>query len=363
MRFDKHPDLIVRQETPFNAEPPRKRVMDEFLTPEGLFFARNHGNIPEISATDYRLSVTGLVNETLTLSLDELRTRFEKTSVMATLQCAGSRRDEFAAIAALPGEVLWSAQPIANAVWSGIPLSELLAAAGVLDTARHVQFTGEDEIEKQGRRFGFGGSIPLDKARCPEVLLAYEMNGEPLRPEHGHPLRAVVPGYIGARSVKWVSSINVQSEPSANFYQSQSYKLFPPQVGPETANWEEGLMLGEMSVNAVICTPADGDRLVAGNQPFRGYAIAGGNRRIERVDVSKDGGKTWSTAEILNEDRDPWAWVFWEARIELPRGENRIVVRAFDSAANTQPEDVRGIWNFKGYMNNAWHGITVRVED
>ena len=361
MRFDKHSDLIVREETPFNAEPPPKHLIQEFVTPAQLFFVRNHGNVPEISSDSYRLAVTGLVNETLSLSLDDLRTRFSKATVMTTLQCAGSRRDELAAIAPLPGEVLWSAQAVGNAVWSGAPLKELLAAAGVKDEARHVEFSAGDEIEKEGRRFGFGGSIPLDKAQAPEVLLAYEMNGNPLPPEHGFPLRVVVPGYLGARSVKWLTGINVQDAPSENYYQARSYKLFPPQVRPETVDWEKGLMLGELSVNAVICTPGHGDSLAAGRQPIRGYAIAGGNRRVERVDVSMDGGQTWATADILNEDRAPWAWVFWEARIELPNGESRIVVRAFDSAANTQPEDPRTLWNFKGYMNNAWHGITVRV--
>lgn len=363
MRFDKHSDLIVRQESPFNAEPPRRRVVDEFLTPEGLFFVRNHGNVPEISPDDYRLSVTGLVTESRGFSLDQLRTRFEKSTVMATLQCAGSRRDELAAIAPLPGEVPWSAQPIGNAVWSGVPLKDVLAAAGVKNQARHVHFAGDDEVEKHGDRFGFGGSIPLAKAQGAEVLLAYEMNGKPLRPEHGYPLRAVVPGYIGARSVKWLSSIVVHDEPSSNYFQAQSYKLFPPEARPETADWATGLMLGEMSVNAVICKPADGARLPAGQHSFRGYAVAGGNRHIERVDLSTDGGATWVTAEILKHDLEPWAWVFWEARATLPLGETRVVVRAFDSAANTQPEDPRSLWNFKGYMNNAWHGITVRVGD
>lgn len=363
MRFDKHADFIVREETPFNGEPPRQPLIHEFVTPPELFFVRNHGNVPSISPDSYRLSVTGLVKEPFELTLEELRTRFSSTTVMTTLQCAGSRRDELIAVAPIPGEVPWSAQAIGNAAWSGVPLKEILAAAGVQETARHVEFSGGDEIETKGRRFGFGGSIPLDKARCPEVLLAYEMNGKPLPPAHGFPLRVVVPGYLGARSVKWLTGINVQDAPSTNYYQAQSYKLFPPQVRPETADWEKGLMLGELSVSAVICTPGDGDSLPAGSQSIRGYAIAGGNRRVERVDISTDGGRTWATAEIVNEDRDPWAWAFWEARIELPHGESRIVVRAFDSAANTQPEDPRTLWNFKGYMNNAWHGITVKAGD
>ncbi|MFQ5796713.1 MAG: molybdopterin-dependent oxidoreductase [Candidatus Bipolaricaulia bacterium] len=358
--FDKHPDLIVRQEKPFNGGPPLELLRQAFVTPTDLFFVRNHGSVPDIDPDGYRLSVTGMVNRPINLSLDEIRNHFPKSTYVTTLQCAGNRRDDLIAIAPLPGEVAWGAEAISNARWGGVALREVLLAVGVEEGARHVAFTGLDEVEKEGRRFGFGGSIPIEKAMSPEVLLAYEMNGELLAPVHGFPLRVVVPGYIGARSVKWLASITLQTDPSANYFQAHSYKLFPPQVRAETANWDRGLMLGELSVNAVICQPLEGETIPASPTLVQGYAIAGGGRPIERVDLSIDEGETWVMADLLEDDH-PWTWRFWEANLELKPGPYQIIARAWDSAANTQPEEVKNIWNFKGYMNNAWHRVRLNV--
>jgi len=263
-------------------------------------------------------------------------------------------------VAPIPGEEPWSAGAIGNAEWSGALLTEVLQAAGVYPEVRHVAFTGLDEIEMGDQSFGFGGSIPVEKAMSPEVLLAYEMNGEPLTPGHGFPLRVVAPGYIGARSVKWLANIRVQEEPSSNYYQTHAYKLFPPQVDEETADWSKGLMLGELSVNSVICQPADEEALPAGPVSVRGYAVTGGDRSVERVDVSIDGGESWMSADLL-EEKGPWAWRLWEASVDLDPGEYELVARAWDSAANTQPELSEQIWNFKGYMENSWHRVRVRA--
>jgi len=263
-------------------------------------------------------------------------------------------------VAPIPGEEPWSGGAIGNAEWSGALLTEVLQAAGVYPEVRHVAFTGLDEIEMGDQSFGFGGSIPVEKAMSPEVLLAYEMNGEPLTPGHGFPLRVVAPGYIGARSVKWLANIRVQEEPSSNYYQTHAYKLFPPQVDEETADWSKGLMLGELSVNSVICQPADEEMLPAGPVSVRGYAVTGGDRSVERVDVSIDGGESWMSAVLL-EEKGPWAWRLWEASVDLDPGEYELVARAWDSAANTQPELSEQIWNFKGYMENSWHRVRVRA--
>ena len=317
---EKHPVIITRSEQPLNAEPPMELLRQSFTTPTELFFVRNHGSIPEIEPDQYHLSVAGMVQRKLRLSLQEIRENFSKSVVMATLQCAGNRRQELMEVAPVPGEVPWSAGAIGNAEWSGAPLREILQAAGVEPEARHSAFTGLDEIEMDGQSFGFGGSIPIEKAMSPEVVLAYEMNGEPLTPEHGAPLRVVTPGYIGARSVKWLASITLQEESSSNYYQAHAYKLFPPQVDEETADWEKGLMLGELSVNSVICQPTDGETIPASLVTIRGYAITGGERSIERVDVSVDGGESWITAD-LQEGNEPWAWRFWETSVDLDPGQ------------------------------------------
>lgn len=354
----KHPDLIIHEQTPLNAEPPLKLLIQNFVTPKELFYVRNHGSIPEVNAAEYRLSVTGSVDRSLSLSLDEIR-EFPKHTVMATLCCAGNRRDQLMKVAPMKGEEPWGAQAISNAVWGGVLLREVLEAARIQADAQQVAFSGLDEVEKEGQKFNYGGSIPIDKAMSSEVLLAYEMNGEPLSAEHGFPLRVVVPGYIGARSVKWLSGITLQSSPSSNYFQAHAYKLFGPEVRAETADWSQGQMLGEVFVNSVICQPLEGETILANPILVEGYAIAGENRRIERVELSTDGGATWVQAKLL-ESQHPWAWQFWQSQLELKKDSCEIIVRAWDSAGNAQPEDAREIWNFKGYMNNAWHRVGVK---
>ena len=352
--------LVVRQEDPLNAGPSLDALRRSVLTPNHLFFVRNHGSIPQVDPSAYRLAVTGMVEKPMSLSLDELREVFPTETRVATLQCAGNRRRELAEVAAIPGELPWGADAISNASWGGVPLTEVLRATGIKAGAEHIAFSGLDEVEREGRRFGFGGSIPLEKALSAEVLLAYEMNGVDLPPEHGFPLRVVVPGYIGARSVKWLSEISLQREPSDNFFQSRAYKLFPPDVRADTADWDQGETLGDLSVHAVICRPQDGETLFAGEKLIQGYAVTGGGHRIERVEIAVDGGTNWVAAR-LGEADDPWTWRFWEADVRLEPGPVEIVARAWDSGSNSQPEEARSVWNFKGYMNNSWHRVRANV--
>lgn len=356
--MSKHPDLIIHERTPFNAEPPLKLLRQSFITPKELFYVRNHGSIPKVDLAEYRLSITGSVSKQLSLSLDEIREKFPKHIIMATLQCAGNRRDGLIQVKPIPGEEPWQAQAIGNAIWGGVPLREVLLTAGIEADTKHATFNGLDKVEKERKTFGFGGSIPIEKAMSPEVLLAYEMNGEPLTPVHGFPLRVVVPGYLGARSVKWLSSITLQESPSSNYFQQHAYKLFAPEVRAETADWTKGQMLGELFVNSAICHPLEGEKILANPILVKGYATASGTHSIERVELS-DGGTTWVRAELL-ESPSPWAWRFWQSQFELNKGSSQIIVRAWDSAGNSQPEDARTIWNFKGYMNNSWHRVEVK---
>jgi len=357
---DADPALTVYKDEPFNAGTPLDVLRRDFTTPHSLFYARNHGSIPTIDPTSYRLTITGDVRTEISLSLDELRRDFPSETVTATLQCAGNRRAELIAIKEIPGESPWTADAIGTAAWTGVPLRAVLDAAGVGKEARHVAFTGLDTAHLEGHTFNVGGSIPLDKARQPEVLLAYTMNDDPLSPRHGFPLRAIVPGYAGIRSVKWLGEIRVQAEPSDSYTYTHDYKLFPPQVEKEAADWSTGLPIGELSLTSAICTPADGATIAAGRVRVAGYAFAGGGRDVARVDVSADGGTTWTTAGMAPEG-SCWTWRFWDCTLDLPEGSHTLVARAYDTAANTQPEDPAPLWNFGGYMNNAWHRVTVQV--
>ncbi len=200
--------------------------------------------------------------------------------------------------------------------------------------------------------------MPLGKALGPEVLLAYEMNGEPLPPVHGAPLRALVPGYIGARSVKWLSRIEVLREPSENYFQTRAYRLSPADVDePEAIDWSQAVMLGELPVNSVICDPADGDEVPAGRLTVAGWAMAGGGRTVERVDLSGDGGLSWARCEVLRGER--WAWCLWGGEVELAPGATALVVRAPRLGRAAPARAPRAVWNAKGYANNAWHRIGV----
>ena len=355
----KDPSLQVLQAEPFNAQPPLDKLIAHAVTPLELFFVRTHAPIPRLDAESYRLEIGGMVERPLRLRLADLKTHFPAAEVTATLQCAGNRRDELVRVKPIPGEVPWGASAIGTAVWRGTPLAAVLDGVGILDGAQHVAFLGLDEVEKEGKSFGFGGSIPLWRARLADVLLAWEMNGEPLLPEHGYPLRVVVPGWIGARSVKWLGSIRVQAAPSDNYYQQRTYKIFPPHVDKTNVDWAQGLMLGEMSLSSVICDPADGAELRAGKVSVAGWALAGGMRTIERVELSTDNGASWVVARLG--DSATGVWRLWEADLELAAGPHEIVCRAWDSAAMTQPEDPGHVWNFKGYMNNAWHRVRVWV--
>ena len=359
--LEQHPGMRVHQTKPLNVGAPLELIRQAFVTPQDGFFVRNHGTVPRVNAHRYRLSVTGGVQVPLELSLDELRARFPASSVMATLQCAGHRRDELAAFRPIPGEILWGAETIGNAVWRGVALRELLLAAGVGPEVRHVAFVGLDAVDKGTERFAFGGSIPIEKALSAEVLLAYEMNGQPLPPRHGFPLRVLVPGYIGARSVKWLACIVLQEEPSTNYYEACAYKLFPPHVQADTADEAQGQMLGALPLNSVIFRPGEGEMLKAGPISIQGYAVAGEGQQIKRVELSSDGGATWTTA-TWREQPQPWTWCFWEVTLPLGAGAHQLIVRAWDSAGGTQPADVGQVWNWKGYLNNAWHRVNVVVQ-
>ncbi|HEX3131265.1 MAG TPA: sulfite oxidase [Thermoanaerobaculia bacterium] len=356
--FGKHPDILVRQERPLNAGPRPEHLRRGFLTANEHFFVRNHGDVPQVDREPFRLTLGGLVRKPMKISLDELQ-RLPKVSVKATLQCAGNRREEMMAVRPIPNELGWGNEAVSTADWKGVPLREILAAVEPLPAAKHVAFSGLDEAERHGDRFNFGGSIPLDKALSSEVLLAYEMNGEPLPAVHGAPLRVVVPGYIGARSVKWLSTITLQEEPSDNYFQAVAYRLFPQNVDHTNVDWDTGLMLGPFNVNSLILSPVEGETLPAGPVTVRGMAY-GGEREIARAEVSADGGRTWIVAE-LGSERARWAWRLWEAKLELPAGDHEIVCRAWDTAAQTQPEHPAQVWNFKGYMNNSWHRVRVNL--
>ncbi len=350
---------IVHSDMPYNAEPPLQQLAASFITAQQDFYVRSHGAVPALDGPAHRVAVAGLVATPMTLSLAELRQRFPQRSVEAVMQCAGNRRADLQPVRATTGDP-WAAGAIGNALWTGVALADVLQAAGArTDAGLHVAFTSCDEVDNPGEpRSHYGASIPMAKALAPEVLLAYAMNGETLAPAHGYPLRVVVPGYAGVRSPKWLASITVQDAPSDNHMQQRDYKLLPPDVTQDTVDWSQGVTINEMPLNSAICEPQPFAHLPAGTTTLRGYAVATA-RAVTRVDVSADGGRHWHQAAL--QCGPAWAWTFWTLQVDLAAGEHELVVRAWDSAGQTQPALPDDTWNFKGYLSAAWHRVRVRV--
>jgi sulfite oxidase len=353
----KRADVIVHEQEPFNAETGLAALAEGPLTATDAFYVRGHGAVPEIEPAAWRLRVDGLVERPLRLSLATLREALPERTVVATLQCAGNRRAGLTAIREIAGESPWGPGATGTATWTGVALADVLALARPSRDATHVGFEGADHCAEARPPQRFGGSIGLDKACRPEVVLAWAMNGAPLAPVHGAPLRVVVPGYIGARSVKWLERIEVRSAPWPGYYQQVVYRLLPEDATPAPG---AGFPLGLVALNADVLSPANGGTVAAGRVEIRGYAFAGGERHVARVDVTLDGGATWSQAELLD-DLGPWAWRHWRTTAELAPGEHEISVRAWDSSAATQPEDEAALWNPKGYVNNARPRIRISV--
>ena len=354
-------NLKVHSTEPLNAEPPLARLTASFITPQRDLYIRTHGEVQHLDEASHRLRVTGRVARELELSVADLRERFAGRTVTAALQCAGNRRADLQEVAQTAGDP-WSGGAIGNARWTGASLRDVLDAAGAeAGPELLVAFYSTDEIEVEGKRGRYGVSIPMPKAMGGDVLLAWEVNGEPLAPEHGFPLRVVTPGYAGVRSPKWVTEVRVQDTPAESPIQRKDYKLFPPSVAKEEADWDAGLTIDAMPLNSVICEPERGARLKAGPLTVRGWATAS-ERAVRRVDVSTDGGRRWAQAELEQEADQPHAWTLWRLETELAKGEHELVVRAFDEAMQTQPGAPDDTWNFAGYLAAHRHSIHVTVE-
>ncbi|XP_042363250.1 sulfite oxidase, mitochondrial [Plectropomus leopardus] len=377
---ERHPILRINNLKPFNAEPPPEILSDSYITPSAIFFKRNHLPVPLVDPATYQLHVEGLPGGVLTLSLEELKSRFPKHTITATLQCAGNRRSEMNKVKQVKG-LNWGIAAISNATWSGARLRDVLLAAGyepdVAKWALHVQFEG---LDKDVTGTTYGASIPLNKAVSEEgdVLLAYEMNGEDLPADHGYPVRVVVPGTVGARNVKWLGKIIVSAEESSSHWQQNDYKGFSPGTDWDTVDFKSAPAIQELPIQSAITTPADGavvDRSME-EVTVKGYAWSGGGREVVRVDVSLDGGKTWQVAKLRSSDKGQapkpspppgraWAWKLWEVTAPLPAEaqELEIVCKAVDNSYNMQPDTVPPIWNLRGVLSNAWHRVKVKIRE
>lgn len=350
--------LITRQETPFNAEPDLERLAGSWTTPFRNFYVRSHGTMPDVDGVAYRLTVEGQVARSAQFSLEDLN-GMRKVTQPATLTCAGNRRSELHAVKPVPG-VLWDAGAIGTPEWRGVPLADLLEWVGAKASAKYVWFEGLDVVTLKDKQTLFGGQVPIEKARRAESIVALEMNGRPLAREHGFPARTVIPGYIGARSVKWLQRIVVSDKPSDNNFVARDYKMFPPEATAETVKPADFEPIYENLLNSAICVPKVGETVSAGKLEVRGWALPPGTPGVglAGVELSPDGGATWVPAKLLGKDA-PFSWKLWTAQVEVAPGARTLLVRATDSKGVRQPE--RSPWNFKGYLYNGWHRVPITV--
>ena len=320
------------------------------VTPVGLHYLLTHFDVPVVQPETWRLTIHG--ERELELSLEELRARPAAEHIV-TMECAGNGRARFDP---RPVSQPWLYEAIGTARWRGTPLRPLLEEAGVPEGTVEVLLTGLDRGVEGGEEQAFQRALPLEDALRDEVLLAYEMNGAPLLPQHGFPLRLVVPGWYGMTNVKWLARIELVDTPFAGYQNRQGYRL-------RQTEDDEGVPLNRMQPRSLMVPPGipeflTRDRTVAAGEVVLEGRAWSGLSPIASVEVSADGGSTWAPAE-LEPVGERWAWRGWTLRWQAEPGEYVLCSRARDEAGNEQPLEMP--WNLGGYANNAVQTVRVTV--
>lgn len=337
------PARIVHRLDPETSEFPFA-ALDSFITPNDLFYVRNRLLVPSIDLERWRLTVGGNVAKPLSLSFVDLQT-LPQVTLTCTLECAGNGG---------PWGFL-NIGGVSTATWTGVRLADVLARARPAEEAVEAVFVGLDHGEDPAATgvTEYARSLPLEKALHSDTLLAYAMNGEPLPPNHGFPLRLVVPAWYGMDSVKWLGTIRLVSEPYQGFYMTQRYRQFRDERGGQY-----GPMVRQMRLKSTIARPQAGEHVPLGPLLVRGAAWAGVTR-IARVELSTDGGITWQEA-MLGQEEAPYSWRLWSYGWQPDRpGVHTLVVRATDSTGAVQP--VTAVPQFVPYGYNWSHPVMVHV--
>lgn len=377
---------------PFNVEAPLSDLFDEgFITSKDLHYVRNHGPVPRVEdegILDWDFTVEGMVENPVTMTLRDLIQDYEQVTYPITLVCAGNRRKEQNVVRKTKG-FSWGAAGLSTALWTGVALGDLLLRAVPKRGARYVCFEGADKLPNGY----YGTSAKLNWAMDPNrgIMVAYKMNGETLHPDHGKPLRIVIPGQIGGRSVKWLKRIVVTSQPSDNWYHIYDNRVLPTMISPEASvdlpdTWKDDrYAIYDLNTNSATCYPAHDERvpLTTGLQSykFRGYAYAGAGKRVTRLEVTLDKGRTWILANLdYPEDRYRLAaenetlyggrldmtwreacfcWCFWDLDIPISQlaEADDVMIRAMDDSMMVQPRDM--YWSVLGMMNNPWYRVVI----
>lgn len=329
-------------------------LLDSFITPAEHFYVRSHLPVPPaLDEAGWRLAIEGDVETPLSLSVADLRAMPAATATV-TLECAGNGRAFFTPPVA---GIQWTKGAVGTARWTGARLADVLARVGARSAARFVHMQGADR--PLGTMPPFVRQLPLGKAVHPDTLIAYEMNGQPIPPVHGFPLRAIVPGWEGAYSMKWLSRLRVSATPSDSFWVATAYRYPSRRVAPGAAVASADMApLTGLAVKSLITAPLDGASLPRGRVAVAGFAWAG-ELDIARVDISTDGGASWQPAQLVGEQQR-YAWRRFAFAFESTRTESCLILsRATDSRGNGQPAVAH--WNPSGYLWNQYDMVRVEV--
>jgi sulfite dehydrogenase len=354
-KFPEKTDLILLTDRPPNLETPLKYFRED-MTPNEAFFVRWHlGLVPTtIDADAFRLSLAGHVENPLSLSLAELRKDYEAVSTVAVLQCSGNSRSLYQP--RIPGGQ-WGNGAVGNAKWTGVRLRDLLAKAKVKDSAVDVSFKGLDRAPMPTVP-DFAKSLDYAHANDGEVIVAYEMNGQPLPMLNGFPIRLIVPGWYATYWVKSLNEINVLPQKFKGFWMDKGYRVPPnPDCNESPKDLaKETIPINRMTVRSLIVRPEPAEKVAAGAYEVQGIAIDSG-KGISKVEVSADGGKTWAEAK-LDPDLGKYSWRRWRYNWKPAAGKYTIMARATNAAGETQ---TTAQWNRSGYARNVVESVEVTV--
>ena len=364
-------ELVVHSERPFNAETAAPDLQT-FVTPTNRFYVRHHLWVPVLDENTAKLTIELPDGEEAQYTLADLRSKFKEYTITATMQCSGNRRSHMTQGSRPTNGIQWDVGAISNATWTGVRMVDVLRDAGldvlnVPKDVKHVQFVGAE---------AYGSSVPIEKVvdQYGDVLIVYAMNGKPLPPDHGYPMRAMVPGTVAARSVKWLNKIVLSDEESSSQWQRRDYKCFGPNEGGNP-DWESAVAIQETPVQSAVTSVQKLTANRLNDNPLarvygleeesvilHGYAFSGGGRRIVRVDVSPDNGKTWQQAQLQDHNEQgqrSWSWRHWHLAIPTRLLSENVCVKATDDGYNTQPENFGPYYNFRGNLANSWHRVPV----
>jgi sulfite oxidase len=366
------PYLSTLLSFPFCAECPTEKLLEQFYTPNEYFFIRNHNLVPVINKEKYKLKIAdSFSGQKIKLSLDELKSKYERKREETIIMCSGNRRSQMNK-PDKPKGLSWNVGAISNGIWEGASLRDVLSELGYNKlNSKGVHLIAEG-LDKDMQGVYFSISIPLDTVFDDDVdvLLAYSYNGSDIPYEHGFPIRLVIPGFVGVRNVKWLKSLEISHLESSGAFQQRDYKIIPKDVDWEKVDLSALPPLMKYNLNSAIVNPAAGGIIIKGESfKISGWAIGNGGSVIKNVEISIDGGLTWQRVDSMkaniNSKNKSYGWTLWEYNLNtnnLNIGEISIMVRAEDEDGNTQPSKCEDIWNVRGLMNNSTHEVNVYVK-